>query len=83
MEMKEKWETVEVDLRRLLRALWHRVWLILLCGILCGSIAFGYAWFMLAPTYSASVKFYVNNQYADSLGFSSSQMMAAQRGISP
>ena len=78
MEMNEKKETVELDLRRLLRALWQRAWLILLCGILCGSIAFGYAWFFLSPTYAANIKIYVNNQYGESPGFSSSQMAAAQ-----
>lgn len=79
MEVNEKKETVELDLRRLLHALWHRAWLILLVGVLCGSMAFGYAWFFMKPTYAASVKLYVNNNYAESPGFSSSQLNAAQQ----
>ncbi len=77
MERNEK-EGVEIDLRRLLFVLWQRIWLIGLVGVLCAVLAFGYAWFFITPTYSASTQLYVNNNYVDSPGFSSSQLVAAQ-----
>ena len=52
--------------------------MILMTGVLCAGLAFGYAYFFIVPTYSASVQMYVNNNYADSPGFSSSQITAAQ-----
>jgi len=77
MENNEK-EGIEIDLKRLLFVLWHRIWIIGLVGALCAVIAFCYAWFFITPTYSASAQMYVNNNYVDSPGFSSSQLMAAQ-----
>jgi len=77
MENNEK-EGIEIDLKRLLFVLWHRIWIIGLVGALCAVIAFCYAWFFITPTYSASAQMYVNNNYVDSPGFSSSQISAAQ-----
>lgn len=75
---KDEKDGVEIDLKRLFLALWQRIWLIGLVGVLCAVLAFGYAWFFITPTYSASTQLYVNNNYVDSPGFSSSQLMAAQ-----
>lgn len=69
---------IEIDLKRLVMALWGRAWIILLVSVLVAAMAFGYAWFFITPTYSASVQLYVNNNYVDSPGFSSSQIVAAQ-----
>lgn len=77
MEKNER-ESIEIDLKRLLFVLWQRAWIICLVGVLCAVMAFGYAWFFITPTYSASTQLYVNNNYVDSPGFSSSQLMAAQ-----
>ena len=77
MERNEK-EGVEIDLKRLFLVLLQRAWLIGLVGVLCAALAFCYAWFFVTPTYSASTQLYVNNNYVDSPGFSSSQLMAAQ-----
>lgn len=78
MEKNEMRETIEIDFKRILHALWRRAWAILLVGALCAALAFGYAWFFITPTYSASTQMYVNNNYVDSPGFSSSQIAAAQ-----
>lgn len=77
MEKTEK-EGVEIDLKRLVAAVLYRWWIILLATILCGTAAFCYAWFGLTPTYSSSVQLYVNNNYVDSPGYSSAQIMAAK-----
>ena len=78
MERNENREIFEIDLKRLLLVLWSRAWIILLTAILLGALAFCYAWFFITPTYAARAKLYVNNNYADSPGFSSSQITAAQ-----
>ena len=74
-EAKKGWE---IDIRHIWFAIRRRLWLILLTGVLLGSVALGYAVFGITPTYASSVMFYVNNQYPDSPGFSSSQVTAAQ-----
>jgi capsular polysaccharide biosynthesis protein len=77
--MSETRENIEIDLRRILLVLWHRSWIILLVAILTASIGFGYAWFFITPTYSSSIQLYVNNNYENSPGFSSSQLTASQQ----
>ena len=78
MEKKEKRDSIEIDLKRLLIVLWRRLWIIVLVGAVLGTAAFSYAWFGIVPTYSASIQLYVNNNYVGSPGFSSSQITAAQ-----
>lgn len=78
MEKYDNRETIEIDLKRLLSVLWSRAWIILLVSALAGGLSYGYARFFIAPTYAASTRLYVNNNYVDSPGFSSSQITAAQ-----
>lgn len=78
MSMEKENGVVEIDLKRLMMALGRRAWIILLTGVLAGALAFGYAWFLVAPTYRATTQLYVNNNYAGSTsGVSSSQIAAA------
>ena len=51
----------EIDLLKLLRAFWHRAWLIAVAAIVCGAAGFTYARMFITPTYQASAKMYVNN----------------------
>lgn len=77
--MNDNRGNIEIDLKRLVLNLLRRAWLILLVGALVAALAFSYAAFMITPMYSASVQLYVNNTYgANSPGFSSSQLQAAQ-----
>lgn len=78
MNVTEKRDTIEIDIKRLLLTLWQRLWIILIVSALAGGLAFGYAWMFITPTYEASAQIYVNNQQNDSPGFSSSQISAAQ-----
>ena len=79
MNETERRETIVIDVKRLLLIIWQRLWLILLSGVILASLAFGYAWMFVTPTYEASTQIYVNNQMnTDALGFSSSQITAAQ-----
>lgn len=52
---------IEIDLLRLVGALWHRAWAILLTMALFGGAAFSYANFLATPLYESSALMYVNN----------------------
>ena len=77
--MNENRNSIEIDLRRIFVVLLTRAWLIILVAVICGAAAFSYAKFGVRPTYSASVKIYVNNNYSELPGYSSSQLEAANR----
>ena len=77
--MNENREVIEVDLKRMLQALWRKAWLLVIVGVLGAALFLSYAWFFVTPMYSASTQLYVNNTYGENtLGFSSSQLSAAQ-----
>ena len=81
MENKNK-EYYTIDLMHIIKTLLHRVWLIILAGVVGAGVGFSVARFMIQPTYSSSILLYVNNT-SFSLGdtsvtISSSQITAAQ-----
>lgn len=77
--MQENTEVLEIDIKRIAWAVWSRLWIIVIVGVLIAGIALGYAWLFITPTYSASAQLYVNNTYGENTpGFSSSQLSAAQ-----
>lgn len=72
----------QIDVVHIIKSLWKRAWLILLCGVLVAAIGFAIASFGITPTYSSHVKLYVNNS-SFSLGntnfsISESELTAAQ-----
>jgi capsular polysaccharide biosynthesis protein len=75
-------EYVRIDLIKILEGCIHRIWMILLVMLLCGSLLFSYAAFYITPMYRANVLMYVNNSSfsvgATSISFSSSQISAAK-----
>lgn len=78
MENNENYSGFEIDVLHIIKVVLSRFWIILLVGVLAGALAAGYAWFMITPTYASSIQLYVNNQYPDSPGFSSSQITAGR-----
>lgn len=54
-------DVIEIDLLRILRALWRRAWAIVLAAIICGGAFFAYTKFMVTPLYQASALMYVNS----------------------
>ena len=54
-------EYIEIDLMRLLRALWRHVVLIVLVTLLCGGAGLGLAYGVIPTKYQASALLYVNN----------------------
>ncbi len=69
---------IEFDLKRCLFALWSQAWIVILAGVIVATAAFSYAYFTIAPTYSSSVKVYVNNKFTEAEGYSPSQLTAAK-----
>ena len=54
-------EEVEVDLGRLLQAVWHRLWLVILVAVVTTAITLAGTLMLVTPQYESSAKFYVNN----------------------
>lgn len=72
----------EIDLRELLLACLHKIWLIILCAVIVGAAAFAYTKYCITPLYRAEVSFYVNNssvQVESSNKISSADLATAQR----
>ncbi len=59
--MNNKNDEIEIDLLKLIKALWRRALVIILIALLGASIAFAYTAFLVTPTYEATTSFYVNN----------------------
>ena len=72
----------EVDILHILKALWRKMWVIVLCAIIAAAIGFSYAAFFVTPMYSSSAMMYVNNKSISlggtSVSISSSEIIAAQ-----
>ncbi len=54
-------ETFEIDLRRIGKAIWSKVWLIAVVSVLAGAIALLATIYLITPMYESSALFYVNN----------------------
>ncbi len=71
-----------VDIMHIVKAVWRKIWLVILVGVIIAAMGFAYATFLITPTYSSSIMLYVNNSSfsAGDLGFSisTSQLNAAQ-----
>lgn len=52
----------EIDVIHILKAIWRKMWLVVLCAVLASAIGFSYAAFFLTPMYSSSAMMYVNNK---------------------
>ncbi len=82
MNKEKNNEYYSIDLKHILKYLWHRAWVIILCGLLLAAIGFSIASFVIAPKYSSSIMLYVNNSSLSigntSFSISSSEITAAQ-----
>ena len=72
--------TVEIDLKRLWKAVWSRIWMVGLSAILCATLAFLGTFYLIVPKYQSSALFYVNNNSLSlgeaSFGISSADITA-------
>ena len=72
-------EYYTIDLVQIFKALWRRAWAIVLAGLIAAGVAFGFAAFVVTPTYSSSVLLYVNNKATmGGSNISSSDIVASQ-----
>lgn len=80
--MSEENDYIEIDLVRLLSALWRHFWIILLSMVIFGAAGFGYANYLITPLYQSDVQMYVNNTDislgSTSIKFSQGDLLAAQ-----
>lgn len=51
----------EIDLLKLFKALWKRVWVIILAAIIGGGVMLAYTKILVTPQYKSSAMLYVNN----------------------
>ena len=80
--MEKDQDIIEIDLLALARAVWKRIWLVILAVILGSAAAFSYAAFLVTPLYEAKAMMYVNNSAlslgSTSFSISSGELSAAQ-----
>lgn len=78
----KKSQYYELDILRLLGALWHRLWAIILSGLIFAGAGFAVSSYAIAPKYEAEALMYVNNSSSSlgssSFSISSSELTAAQ-----
>lgn len=58
---QQKEEYIEIDLMRLLKAMWRHLAAIILAAVLCGGAGFALAYWVVPAKYQASALLYVNN----------------------
>lgn len=75
-------EEVEIDLLRLLKALWRKAWAIILTAVIFGVVALGFTTAFVTPLYKARTLLYVNSSSisvgSTKLSISQSELSAAQ-----
>ena len=68
---------IEIDLEELFGLILHKLWLILLCGVITGAIGFGVSAFLIAPKYDSTTGIYVmSKQDNGKLSYSDAQLSA-------
>lgn len=68
-------DEIEIDLEEIFGLILHRLWLILLCGIITGLIGFGISAFLITPQFESSTGIYVmSKQDNATLSYSDAQL---------
>ncbi len=68
-------DVIEIDLQELVMLLVHRLWLIILCGIVTGALGFAISKFAITPMYESTTKVYIlNKQENNTLTYSDVQL---------
>lgn len=58
---KKKNDSIEIDLGRIWRAIWHKMWLVLAVAVACTILSLSITKFFITPKYKSTSMFYVNN----------------------
>lgn len=72
-------EETTIDLLEVLKILWRKAWLILLCGAVAALLAFCITRFAIKPTYRTQITVYVNNRVDEGKTLSQSDLNAAAK----
>ncbi len=68
-------DVVEIDLREIFGLMLHRLWLIILCAVVVGAVAFGVSKYLLTEEFQSTTRIYVlNRQNDDTLTYSDVQL---------
>ena len=79
--MERNQDYVEIDLLHIFSLLYHKLWIIIISGLVFATAAFSYCHFFITPTYHSSALFYVNNKLSigsTSLSLSTNDISASQ-----
>ncbi len=80
--MRKTEEVIEIDILRLVKAVWQKIWAVILAAIIFGCATFGFTYVFIEPTYEARTLLYVNNSNFSvgntSFNISTSSLSAAQ-----
>lgn len=52
-------DVIEIDLKEIIAVLWHRVWLLAICGLVVGAMGFCFSRFFITPQYQSTTKVYI------------------------
>lgn len=78
----QKNEEMEVDVQRLLTAVWAKSWIVVIVSVLCAVLTFLGTFYFIVPQYQSSAMFYVNNNSLSvgetSLSISSADITASK-----
>ncbi|MBQ8909915.1 MAG: polysaccharide biosynthesis tyrosine autokinase [Oscillospiraceae bacterium] len=73
-------EYVEIDLQRIVTALWHKIWFVVLAAVLVAVITFVISFQIVPKKYQSTASFYVNNSEIslDAVDISSADISASR-----
>ena len=65
--MKKTDDFIEIDILRLVKAVWQKIWAVILSAVIFGAATFGLTYILIEPTYEARTLLYVNNSNISTL----------------
>lgn len=80
MPVKKNNDEIEIDLFKIISAVWKNSLAIILAALLTGLVTFGFTFMFISPKYEATASFYVNNSsysYGSNYSMSSSEFSAS------
>jgi len=76
--MKHKEEVIEIDVKEIFYLLLHRIWIILLIGVLGGVATWGFSTYFMEPMYTSTTMVYVINRQEENRTTYSDLQMGSQ-----
>ena len=75
MQNMENNDVVEIDLMEIFGLMLHRLWLIVLCAVAAGAVAYAVSRFVLTEQFESTTRIYVlNRQNDDTLTYTDVQL---------